>query len=71
MQIEAIVENEQPNLAPELLSAAQQMLTNLGAIRHAPLPPNDELPELTAKQLHLIKAFELRAEIRAEQGRPV
>lgn len=36
------------------------MLAKLEAIRNTPLPPDDELPELTPKQLERIEAFELR-----------
>jgi hypothetical protein len=59
------------NLAPEVLAQAQAMLEKFDAIRNAPLPPDDTLPELSAKQLERIEAFELRAQYRREQGRPV
>jgi hypothetical protein len=36
------------------------MRNRLDAIRNAPLPPDDELPELTAKQRERIAAFALR-----------
>ena len=47
------------------------MLEKYEAIRNAPLPPDEELPEISAKQLERIAAFELRAQMRIEQGRPV
>lgn len=59
------------NLPPEVLQRAAEMRTRLDAVRHAPLPPDEELPEITAKQLERIAAFELRAQMRIEQGRPV
>ncbi len=59
------------NLPPELLARAQAMLEKYEAIRNAPLPPDEELPEISAKQLERIAAFELRAQMRIEQGRPV
>ena len=59
------------NLAPEVLAQAQAMLEKFDAIRNAPLPPDDTLPELSAKQLERIEAFELRAQYCREQGRPV
>lgn len=48
------------NLLPEVLARAQAMRDKLDAIRNAPLPPDDELPELTAKQRERIEAFTLR-----------
>lgn len=48
------------NLPPEVLAHAQVMRNKLDAIRNAPLPPDDKLPELTEKQLERIGAFELR-----------
>ena len=48
------------NLPPEVLAQAQALRDRLDAIRHAPLPPDDELPELTAKQRERIEAFALR-----------
>ena len=58
------------NLPQEVLVQALEMLAKLEAIRNAPLLPDDELPALTPKQLDRIEAFELRAQMRAEQGRP-
>lgn len=43
------------------------MLAKFDAIRNAPLPPDEALPDLTPKQLKCIEAFELRVQIRAEQ----
>lgn len=58
---EEIVTNDNPyNLPPEVLKSAQAMRERLDAIRNAPPPPDDELPELTDKQLERIAAFELR-----------
>jgi len=48
------------HLPPEVLAQAQAMRDRLDAIRHALLPPDDELPELTAKQRERIEAFALR-----------
>lgn len=48
------------NLPPEVLAHAQATRDKLDAIRNAPLPPDNELPELTEKQLERIEAFELR-----------
>ncbi len=59
------------NLPPEVLARAQAMLEKYEAIRNAPLSPDEELPEISAKQLERIAAFELRAQMRIEQGRPV
>ncbi len=60
-----------PNLPPEVRAAAEAMDARLDAIRNAPFPPDDSLPELAPKQLERIEAFELRAEFRRSQGRPV
>lgn len=59
------------NLSPEVLQKAEEMRQRIDAARRAPLPPDDELPEITPKQLERIEAFELRAQMRREQGRPV
>ena len=58
-------------LSPDVLRKAQEMRQRIDAARRAPLSPDDELPEITAKQLERIEAFELRAQMRREQGRPV
>jgi hypothetical protein len=39
---------------------AQALQARLDAIRNAPLPPDDELPEFTEKQRGRIEAFALR-----------
>lgn len=59
------------NLPPEVMLRAAEMRKRLDAVRLAPLPPDEELPEISAKQLERIAAFELRAQMRIEQGRPV
>lgn len=59
------------NLTPEVLKTAAEMQQRIDAARLAPLPADSELPEVTAKQLERIEAFELRAQMRIEQGRPV
>lgn len=69
---EEIISTDKPyNLPPELFERAKAMLAKMDAIRNAPLPSDDDLPELTEKQLNNIEAFELRAQLRLEQGRPV
>lgn len=56
-----IVDPSNPyELEPEILAAATQARSRLDAIRLAPLRPDDELPELTSKQLERIEAFALR-----------
>lgn len=59
------------NLEPDVLSKAQAMLAKFDAIRNAPQPPDQSLSELSPKQLERIEAFELRAQLHREQGRPV
>lgn len=48
------------NLPPEVIEQARVMREELDAIRNAPLPPDDELPEITAKQRERMAAFALR-----------
>lgn len=57
---EIILSDNPHNLLPEVIERARVMRDKLDAIRNAPLPPDDELPELTARQLERIEAFELR-----------
>ena len=59
------------NLAQEIFTQAEAMLEKYEAILNAPLPPDEELPEISAKQLERMAAFELRAQMRIEHGRPV
>lgn len=59
------------NLGPEELAEAQAMLAKFDAIRNAPQPSDQSLFGLSPKQLGRIEAFELRAQLRREQGRPV
>ena len=62
---------DKDHLPQELREQAEDMLASLEAIRNAPFPPDDQLPEVTLRQLERIEAFELRAQSREEQGRPV
>ncbi|MDP2067244.1 MAG: hypothetical protein Q8K38_14900 [Burkholderiaceae bacterium] len=59
------------NLPPEVLARAQNMLEKYAAIVNAPLPPDADLPELSAEYQERLDAIELRAQLRQEQGRPV
>ena len=69
---ELLVPPENPyKLSPEVLARAQAMLDKFAAIRNAPPHPDDTLPELSPKHLERMEAFELRAQYRREQGRPV
>jgi len=68
---EVIHPPDQNHLPQELHKQAEDMLAKLEAIRNAPLPPDDQLPEVTPKQLERIEAFELRAQSREKQRRPV
>lgn len=71
-EVEAGVATDNPyGLSPEVLQAAAQTRQRLNAILHAPLPPDNELPELSPKYQERMAAMELRAELRKEQGRPV
>ena len=67
---EEVVNDNPYNLPQELLTQSNAMLAKLDAIRNAPLTNGND-DELTEKQLQRMKAFELRAQMRMEQGRPV
>lgn len=58
-------------LAPEEVAQAQAMLDKYQAILNAPLPPDDELPQLSVNYQDRLDAMEFRAQVRLEQGRPV
>jgi hypothetical protein len=61
----------QCNLPAETISRGQAMLQQYEAILNAPLPPDADLPELSAEYQERLEAIDLRAQIRKEQGRPV
>lgn len=48
------------NLSPEVRAMAEEMMAELDAIRNAPLPPDQELPPVTQKQIERLEAFGLR-----------
>ncbi len=50
------------NLPQEVIDLAAQMTERMDKIRNAPLPPDDQLPSVTAKTLERIEAFALREE---------
>lgn len=51
---------ESYNLPPEVFERAEKMRSRLDAVRNAPLPPDDQLPPVSAKTLERIEAFALR-----------
>jgi hypothetical protein len=53
------------------LASAQEMLDKFSAILNAPLLPEEELPTVTPKHMERMEAFELRTQMREEQGRLV
>lgn len=57
-------ESEPSDLPEELRKQARETLDRFAKIRNSPLPPKDEIPELTAKQEERIQAFALREEIK-------
>jgi predicted DNA-binding antitoxin AbrB/MazE fold protein len=67
---EELVEPRQPaspksvfdkyNLSPEVRAMAEEMIAELDAIRNAPLPPDEELPPVSQKQIERFEAFALR-----------
>ena len=67
---EEIMSETPAHLSQDVLAPAKEMLARLDAIRNTPLPVDND-DELTEKQLQRMEAFELRAQMRTEQGRPV
>ena len=58
---EALVDSRNPyQLPPDVLALAAQMRHRMDQIRHAPLPPDDQLPPVSVKTLERIEAFTLR-----------
>lgn len=58
-------------LSPAMQASAQVILDKFSAILNAPVLPEDELPKLSSKHRERMEAFELRAQMREEQGRLV
>lgn len=58
-------------LSPDEAAQVQAMLDKYQAILNAPMPPDDELPQLPTHFQDRLEATELRAQMRTEQGRPV
>ena len=48
----------------EVIDRAKTLLARMEDIKNAPLPPDEDLPELTEKQRERIEAFSLRDEIK-------
>lgn len=53
------------NLPPEVVEMAKKMEEKTANILNVPLSPNDELPEVTEKQLDHAEVLALRDEIRS------
>lgn len=66
---EEIETSEQMLMPPELETATQELLKQFEAIRNAPMPVESELPAWTEKNQERLEAFELRRQLRQEQGR--
>lgn len=64
---EPLTSNDQK---PEVDPRARAMLEGLDAIRNAPVPADEDLPEWTAKQQERLEAFDLRSAMHTKQGRP-
>lgn len=58
------------NLPLDLFTQSQVMLEKYQAILHAPVLPDEERSEISQKERERMAAFELRAQMRIEQGRP-
>lgn len=52
------------NLPQEVIDRANATRARFDAIRNAPLPTDQELPEITEKQFERIEAFAMREEIK-------
>jgi len=57
---EEVKETTPYDLPPEVTKMAEEMERKTDEILNAPFSPDEELPELTEKQLDRIVAFELR-----------
>ena len=61
----AVETDAQQFIPNEVRLRAQEMLERMEAIRNAPMPVDEDIPELTPKQRDRIGAAALRAEIKA------
>ncbi|MBS0457770.1 MAG: hypothetical protein JSS44_10625 [Proteobacteria bacterium] len=61
---EEVDTNNPYGLSDEVVAQARTTAERMAALLDAPLPPDDELPELTEKQLERMAAFELRDEVK-------
>ena len=52
------------NLPAEVVECAKATLAHMEAIKNAPIPADEALPELTEKQLERLEVFALRDEIK-------
>lgn len=52
------------NIPQEVIDRAKALLAQMADIKNAPLPPDEDRPELTEKQRERIEAFSLRDEIK-------
>ncbi|MBA3056435.1 MAG: hypothetical protein KJ614_07340 [Gammaproteobacteria bacterium] len=68
---ELIYEPAPFQLSAQANAQAQAMLDKYAAILNAPVPNDEVLPELSAEHEERLEAFDLRAQMRQEQGRPV
>jgi hypothetical protein len=60
-ELEPTVLREKPYvLPPEAIAIADRMTAEFERIRNAPLPPDEDLPPVTQKQLDRIAAFAMR-----------
>ncbi|AGA32387.1 hypothetical protein TVNIR_0690 [Thioalkalivibrio nitratireducens DSM 14787] len=55
------------NLPADVVERAKAMLARMEAIKNAPVPADETLPDLTEKQLERIAAFALRDEIKGSR----
>lgn len=62
-------ESDPHGLPEEATLRVQEMLDRFAAIKNADLPPEEELPQLTVRQIERIEAFASRAQVREQQGR--
>ena len=61
-------EKAKARVPQEVKDASRKMRTRLDQIRNAPLPQDDELPELTEKQQERMEAFALREELKGARS---
>ena len=68
---EEIDQSKEFSIPAELETATQELLKQFAAVRNTSIPAESQLPAWTEKKQDRLEAFELRSQLRKEQGRAV